>query len=195
MKRTHLVLIAGFAGSGKTEVARLLSTELRWPILDKDSLTRPVTDRLLQLAGGKPNDRDSDLYLDQVRPLEYEVVEDTAIENIRCGISIIVSAPYLREVRDPSWRRGTELRLAAFNARLRIVWVRCDADTMRDQLVRRDARRDDYKLSHWDTYLKRADVSREADPCDLILDNSVPRKAPLAKLVDDLAELLKRDGA
>ncbi len=189
---TQLVLIAGFAGSGKTEIARLLSMELGWPVLDKDTLTRPVTDRLLELSGGRPNDRDSDLYLDHIRPLEYEVLQDTALENVGCGISTILAAPYLREVRDPSWRTGAELRLAALGAKLRIVWVRCDADTMRDQLVRRDARRDDYKLSHWDAYLGRVDIAREPDPIDLLLDNSTPRHAPLSELAEDLAQLLQR---
>src|SRR5438094_277632 len=68
---TSLVLVGGFAGSGKTEFGQLLAAITGWALLDKDALTRPLTENLLLALGADPNDRETDLYKQRVRPLEY----------------------------------------------------------------------------------------------------------------------------
>jgi len=187
MRLPKMLIVAGFAGSGKTEVARRLAAELGWPVLDKDTLTRPVTSRLLELYGETPHDRETETYRHHVRPVEYEILEDTAYDNLRCGVSVILSAPYIWEVRDPEWRQQAQLKAAAVNAELRIIWVRCDADTMRRQLIERGARRDDYKLAHWETYLQIICPEVEATEPFILIDNSCPRSAPLDELVEHAA--------
>src|SRR5690348_5038015 len=56
----HVLLIGGYAGSGKSELGRILIRETSWPMLDKDTITRPVVEAALQLIGFSPNDRESD---------------------------------------------------------------------------------------------------------------------------------------
>ncbi|MFE9427768.1 hypothetical protein ACFYNO_32955 [Kitasatospora sp. NPDC006697] len=65
---TTLVLVGGYAGTGKTELARFLSELTGWPLLDKDPLSRALVEALLVELGSEPNDRQSELYRTRVRP-------------------------------------------------------------------------------------------------------------------------------
>lgn len=60
-----VVLIGGLAGSGKSEFARFLSSVTGWTILDKDTITRALVERLLLAYDGDVNDRHSTLYLER----------------------------------------------------------------------------------------------------------------------------------
>jgi hypothetical protein len=95
---TTLALVAGFAGSGKTEFSAFLSSITGWALLDKDVLTRPLVESMLAALGGDPNDRHSRLYLSQVRPVEYRCLSNATFANIENGISTVVTAPFLAEV-------------------------------------------------------------------------------------------------
>jgi dephospho-CoA kinase len=39
-----MVVVAGYPGSGKTECGKFISSKTGWPLLDKDTLTRPLVD-------------------------------------------------------------------------------------------------------------------------------------------------------
>lgn len=54
-----LALVAGYAGSGKSEAGKLLAAATGWAMLDKDTISRPMTERLLLALGGDPDDRHS----------------------------------------------------------------------------------------------------------------------------------------
>ena len=94
------MLIGGYAGSGKTAVRPILARETGWPMLDKDTLTRPVVEAALEVLGCSPHDRESATYLDIIRPREYEALISAMTENVQCGTSAIVTAPFIRELRD-----------------------------------------------------------------------------------------------
>jgi hypothetical protein len=81
----QLLLIGGYAGSGKTELGRILARQTGWPILDKDTLTRPILEGALEILGLSPNDRESDRYHSLLRPLEYRFLMAAVRENIDCG--------------------------------------------------------------------------------------------------------------
>jgi predicted kinase len=138
---TILALVAGFAGSGKMEFSAFLSSVTGWALLDKDVLTRPLVESMLAALGGDPNDRQSPLYLSQVRPVEYRCLSNATFANIENGISTVVTAPFLAEVTDPQWVRCIMHRCAAASAHLEIVWLGADAETMHTNLQRRDAAR------------------------------------------------------
>lgn len=156
--RPHVILIGGFAGSGKTELGRILARQTGWSILDKDSTTRAVVEAALDMLGVSPHDRESPTYLDTVRPAEYEALLTTMTENVQCGNSTIVSAPFIRELGDRAWCDRVGATLDSMGADLHMVWVRTDPDSMKTYLVRRGAARDSWKLSNWDTYLRDIDV-------------------------------------
>ena len=152
-----LILVGGFAGSGKTEFARFLSAVTGWTILDKDTLTRALVEQLLLAHGSDVNNRHTSFYVEQVRPFEYRCLLDAATENLRCGVSTVVTAPFAREFADFDWSRRLQNRCAAQGARLNIVWMQCDEASMHDYIAYRGAARDSWKLNNWSDYLATID--------------------------------------
>lgn len=157
-----VVFVGGYAGSGKTEFGKVLARLTRWPILDKDTTTRPVVECALAVLDRPEHDRESDVYLEQIRPREYEALQATAIENIECGVSAIITAPFLREVTSPAWLARTTALFESRGARVEFVWLRCDLDTMKTYIRHRGAARDTGKIGNWETY--SAEVNTEFAP-------------------------------
>lgn len=170
---TNLVLVAGFAGSGKTEFAKFLSSVTGWALLDKDVITRPLVESMLTALNGDPNDRHSEIYRMQVRPIEYRCLSNATFANIENGISTVVTAPFLAEVVDPQWLRRLVHRCAAAGAHLEIVWVGADPETMHTYLQRRDAARDTWKLNQWDEYLAQINVAMRPEIPHFYVNNSL----------------------
>lgn len=191
LERPRVLLVGGYAGSGKTELGRILARETGWPMLDKDTLTRPVVEAALEILGQSPNDRESEEYLNIVRPREYEALRAAALENVECGNSVIVTAPFIREFRDSSWIKRTQARFVGLGAATSFVWVHCDVETMHSYIRHRGAARDAAKLSDWPSYLETLDTNfRPAVPHALI-DNSASSEPLQAQAKDLLAEIFK----
>ncbi len=168
----HVVLIGGYAGSGKTELGRILVRETGWPLLDKDTLTRPVVEAALEMTGQSPNDRDSDFYFERIRPREYEALAAATVENVECGNSAIVTAPFIREFSDEAWIKRTQALYASMNATTTLVWVYCDIDTMHTYLRHRGAARDAAKLADWPAYVAKIDTEFRPPVPHILIDNS-----------------------
>ncbi|MDQ7906855.1 GntR family transcriptional regulator [Phytohabitans sp. ZYX-F-186] len=188
LRKPHVLLIGGYAGSGKTELGRIIARETGWPMLDKDTLTRPVVEIALEILGQSPHDRDSDPYLSTIRPREYEALVAATTENVECGNSAIVTAPFVQEFSDPSWIGRTQALFGGMNAVTTLVWVYCDADTMHTYIRRRGAARDAAKLSDWSVWLARINTDFRPSGEHVVVDNS----ASSAPLQDQAQELLKR---
>jgi hypothetical protein len=89
-----------------------------------------VVERLLEELGQPPHDRESQTYLEQVRPHEYEALLSTIQENAEVGLGVLATAPFIREFQDAAWIDRISTRLSASGVGLTLVWVRCDASTM-----------------------------------------------------------------
>ncbi len=194
LQRPQVVLIGGYAGSGKTEFARTLARETGWPMLDKDTLTRPVVETALEMLGQSPHDRESETYLNVIRPREYEALDAGAVENVECGNSVIVSAPFLREFTDPTWITRTQTGYAAINATATLVWMYCDVDTMHTYLRHRGAPRDAGKLDDWPGYLTAIDADFRPAVAHVLIENCASSSAPLQSQAKELVRSLL-DGA
>lgn len=153
--RPRAVIVGGYAGSGKTEFGRILARETKWAMMDKDTLTRSIVDTALVQLGSSIQDRESSTYLDVVRPAEYECLEAAMLENISCGVSVICTAPFLREFKQRSWFERTAATLNAQGADMSVIWIRCNPDSMHSYIKRRAAIRDTWKLNNWAEYLRR----------------------------------------
>ena len=183
----QVLLIGGYAGSGKTELGRMLARETGWPILDKDTLTRSVVEAALEILGQSPNDRESDVYLELVRPREYEALMAAADENVQCGNSVIVTAPFLREFADLSWVNRTSAANREMNATTTLVWVYCDEDSMHTYIRRRGAARDAAKLNDWPAYLRTVDTMFRPAAAHVVMDNGASG-LPLRSQARDLVK-------
>ncbi|MGM1064200.1 GntR family transcriptional regulator [Saccharothrix sp. Mg75] len=183
----HVLLVGGYAGSGKTELGRVLARETGWPMLDKDTLTRPVVEAALEILGCSPHDRESAEYLSRIRPREYEALINALTENVQCGNSAIVTAPFIKEFKDLAWLNRIEATCREVGAKVSVVWVYCDADTMHTYIRHRGAARDAAKLSNWREYLSAIDVDFRPPVEHSVIDNS----ASGAPLQDQARELVK----
>jgi predicted kinase/predicted DNA-binding protein (UPF0251 family) len=171
-RQPRVFLIGGYAGSGKSELARVLSRLTGAAIIDKDTITRPVVERLLEDLGRPAHDRESQTYLEQVRPHEYEALLATIQENAEVGVGVIATAPFIREFKDGAWIERVSTRLNAAGVGLTLVWVRCDASTMHTYLKRRGAARDTGKLVDWSDYVAGIDLNFQPAADHIIIDNS-----------------------
>lgn len=169
----HLVLIGGYAGSGKSELGRTLSRLTGWAMVDKDTTTRPVVEKALEVMGSSPNDRESDLYLSEVRPREYEAMVATITENITSGGNVIATAPFIKELQDDAWIQRLQSLCDSADARLTVVWVYCDPESMHTYLRARGAARDATKLDKWQDYLSKLDLDYRPSVDHTVIDNSV----------------------
>lgn len=182
----QVFLIGGYAGSGKTELGRILARATGWAMLDKDTLTRPVVEAALEILGLSPNDRESERYLSKIRPREYEALINALTENVQCGSSAIVTAPFIREFKDEAWLKRIAATCADMNAALTVVWVYCDPATMHTYIRHRGAARDASKLENWASYLDAIDIDFRPPVPHTVIDNSasgVPLQAQARELI------------
>ncbi|MFI0418314.1 AAA family ATPase [Spongiactinospora sp. 9N601] len=170
-ERKTLTLVGGYAGSGKTEFARFLSDITGWALLDKDSLTRCMAERLLVSLGGDPSDRHSPLYMNEVRPLEYRCLMETTFDNLDCGVSTVLSAPFIAELNQESWLLRLKNKCAARGVEVAVLWVRCDLESMREYLEFRAAPRDTWKLQNWEEYAATLDTEKAPSGVNITVDN------------------------
>ncbi|WP_280379798.1 AAA family ATPase [Nocardia wallacei] len=188
--RPQVIYVGGYAGSGKTELGRVLARLTGWPILDKDTITRPVVDTALSQLGSSASDRESSIYLDVVRPAEYECVAAAVRENVSCGVSAIATAPFIKEFSTEAWFRRTAAELDTVGADMQVVWIRCQPDSMHAYITRRGAARDSWKLAHWDDYVRSINVEFEPPWAHTIITND-PESPPLREQAQALIESLK----
>jgi DNA-binding transcriptional regulator YhcF (GntR family)/predicted kinase len=171
-ERPRVVLIGGYAGSGKSELARILARLTGWAVLDKDTITRPVVETALEVLGCSPHDRESEQYLTRVRPREYEALAAATLENVECGNSVVSTAPFLKEFRDLRWIQRSTALLDSHGADVSFVWIYCDAETMHGYIRHRSAARDAAKLADWPAYLAGVDLEFRPPVPHTLIDNS-----------------------
>ncbi|MCU1646409.1 MAG: hypothetical protein JWN03_6684 [Nocardia sp.] len=188
--RPQVIYVGGYAGSGKTEFGRILAKKTGWAMLDKDTITRAVVDTALVQLGSTVSDRESPIYLDFVRPAEYECLAATVRENVGCGVSVVTTAPYLKEFGSEAWFRRTAAELDAMGADMEVVWIRCQPDSMHSYITRRGAARDSGKLANWDGYVRGINIAFEPPWQHTIVMND-PDSPPLPEQADELIKSLR----
>lgn len=149
----YLIIIAGCAGSGKTTIGKELAKQLRYAYIDKDTVTRDYTDFILKQSGSFEGDRESDLYKNQILPIEYQVTFKVCREILENGSSVVLTIPFIGQITD--WSKWYSIKeKAGINNEVivKFIWIKHDINTEKKNIENRDAARDKYKISHWDEY-------------------------------------------
>lgn len=149
-------VVAGPAGVGKTTLAQALATHLGACLLDLDTATAPLVEVVAGLLGS--DDLDGGILSHATRAARYATVRDLAVDNLRCGVPVVLVAPFTAERSDPAaWERLAG-DLAAAGGRPTLVWVHADRDVLRARLLGRAAARDAGKLADLEAHLDRIDL-------------------------------------
>ncbi|MDE5592709.1 MAG: ATP-binding protein [Clostridiales bacterium] len=191
MKR--LILVSSPPACGKTFISKQLAKNLRHvTYLDKDTLI-PLSKQIFRVAK-KPYDRSSDFFEEQVRDYEYDVILDLGFEALQYDDTVLINAPFTREVRNPDYIANLRKKLAEHDAKLTIIWVVTSPEVCHARMVRRNSDRDTYKIKHWDEYIKGIDFSvpqnvsgDEKDGLLLFYNSS---EAEFVKSMHDVLEIL-----
>lgn len=151
-----LIVVAGVAGSGKSYIGKEISKLIENCVyLDKDTQTRLMVDSFLFALGSNDTDRESSIYLEKIRPLEYDCMMKQAMENIELGKNVVVSAPFLKEFNEQEFFENLKFDLEFEDAHLKLVWVDTDPDSSRKRIIDRNAKRDEGKIKAWSEYINK----------------------------------------
>lgn len=159
-KAPRLLLFAGHAGTGKTTLAKRAMPVLAakggkdFFFLDKDTAYGAFSSHVMGLLTGNPADRDSPTYLQNLRDREYAGLLDITRENLELNSQVMLVGPFTRELMAGKFFRPTELGMPEGTV-CRIAWIDLPSDEAKRRIERRGDQRDEWKLVHWDDYLKR----------------------------------------
>jgi predicted kinase len=160
-------------------------------MLDKDSTTRAVVEAALTTVGLSPHDRESDTYRTVIRPAEYEALMMGMEENLECGTSCVVTAPFVAEFGDEAWCERTSSLIASHGGTAQFVWVACDVETMLSYIRKRGAARDTTKLANWTKWVDSLNLDFRPAAEHFVIDNSAGAP-PLQRQADALLTKVTR---
>src|SRR5690242_10220590 len=148
-------VVAGAPGCGKTTVAGELAGLIEPPpaILDKDTMYGGFVAATLAAAGRPPGEREGPWYDEHVKRYEYAGMAAVAREVRAHGCPVVLVGPFTEQIHDPA--RWQEFVHELGDGRVRLVWVRSDAATLRRRLEERGSPRDTGKLEHFDEFVRR----------------------------------------
>lgn len=162
-----LILVTSPPACGKTFVSKEISKALKNIVyLDKDTLI-PISKQIFKVAGEEYN-RSSDFFEEHIRDVEYEVVLDLAFEALEYAETVLINAPFTREVRDHEYIASLRAKLAEKDAKLVIVWVETDPEVCHQRMIERNSSRDTWKLENWDQYIAGCNFTKP-DIEDLVI--------------------------
>ena len=188
----RLILFAGHAGTGKSTLAKkalpliVERTGEDFFFLDKDTVYGAYSAHVMELTTNNPNDRDSPFYLKNLRDWEYEGLIAIAKENLQLGVNVILVGPFSNELQSGRMLNPEKLGVPSVSS-IKIAWIDLDENEARHRMEKRADPRDEYKLQHWDQYIKR-----KIDPPKHIaiqrFDNLHFDETQFEKLIDHLIQ-------
>lgn len=168
----NLILVTSPPACGKTFISKKLAKELKNCVyLDKDTLI-VLSKQIFKVANEEFN-RSSDFFEENIRDYEYEAVLDLAFEALDYNDTVLINAPFTREIRDNAYLDRLRAELEKKDAKLVVIWVHTDVEVCHQRMIERASDRDDWKLAHWDEYIKSQNFSQPDNIKELmVFENS-----------------------
>ena len=134
---------------------------------------------------GEECNRSSDFFEEHIRNYEYEAILALGFEALRYADTVLINAPFTREIRDPEYIKGLRAQLAEYDAKLCAIWIVTDVEVCKARMMKRNSDRDTWKMAHWDEYVKRINFNI---PEDLYLEGQPDSLLLYYNSNDDLAD-------
>ena len=188
-----LILVTSPPACGKTFVSRQLAKRLGHVVyLDKDTLI--VLSKQIFVVAGQEYNRSSDFFEENIRNYEYYAIVDLALEALEYEDTVLINAPFTREVRDKEYVDDLKAKLAEKGAVLKVVWVETKPEICHQRMISRASDRDKWKLEHWDEYIAKInfdipEVIAESKDTLLVFKNN--NEEEFEQSILDIAEKIK----
>lgn len=166
-----LILVTSPPACGKTFISKQLARRIKHIVyLDKDTLI-PLSKQIFAVAN-QPYDRSSDFFNRYIRDYEYIAIEELAMEALEYADTVLINAPFTKEIRNPKFMMDLRSKLAQHNAQLIVIWVTADVETVHQRMIDRGSDRDKSKLENWDEYIAGCNFH---PPLELLGEQAVDR--------------------
>lgn len=153
-----MIFIGGEAGVGKSTLAKYLQEKtIGISVFDKDETTSVFASYLLKTNGYPTYDRESSFYIENVKPLEYEQLDNLCIHTIGAS-SLIVTAPYFDSFLDDDWIERMRFEAEFNDSELYMFYMVKNSEDILQGLKNRNESRDIWKISNYSKYRKDIDI-------------------------------------
>lgn len=154
MTKPLFIIVAGCAGAGKTTLGKEIAKKLDFAFVDKDTVCGDFTDFILTKTGGSAAERESKLYKNEVRPMEYLSTFKVCKDILDCGKGVVLAIPFVKEIQHYDMWEDICSAVGLDENNLLVVWIEHNEAREHRNILKRNSPRDDYKLEHWSEYCK-----------------------------------------
>jgi dephospho-CoA kinase len=153
-----IIYIAGDPGTGKSTVGLELAKKIKAAIIDKDTMCDTLTHFIAEYVGEK-HPKDSTLYERHLRNLEYSSMEKIMIENIIALDTVVMIAPFGKEVKPESeYFQNLKFKMKKkynMDVQILIFIITCSPEENRLRITKRNRKDDFLKIKNWEKYAKK----------------------------------------
>lgn len=147
-----MILVTSPPACGKTFLSRELSKKLKHVVyLDKDTLI--VLSKQIFVVAGEKYNRSSEFFEKNIRDYEYKAIVALGLEALDYGDTVLINAPFTREIRNKEYMDCLRAQLKEKNAKLVVIWIVTEKEVCHQRMIERNSDRDTWKLDHWEEYI------------------------------------------
>ena len=166
-----LVVMRGYPGTGKSTIARAISTALHAPLIDRDILRQKAVD----IFGNVPH----------VGRFSYELMFALAEEQLSLGLSVVVDTPLTYRT---TYEQAKELA-QSFHVPMVVVHCQCPPEVQKSRLEGRVGKVSEFQITSWKEWMHWKPRFEDFDDDGCIVDTSNPLDDSLAKVMRTIHEL------
>jgi len=142
LSKPCLILVMGVAGTGKSTLSREILRRLRAVYLDNNL----IADAFFPDTRNGPNYK-------RLRPKFYKALYRIAEENLKCGNSVLLDVPHIKEIQTHEWHAFIKNLTRKTESTLVAIRCFCSEKVLRARLSERGEKRDRWKLEHWQQFI------------------------------------------